>query len=502
MNGLPQPDGALVGLRAPLWLVPLALALTAWLPAQATAASPVVTTEPSLQPGFKQAVSDYVVRCPDRSLTVTVRRARKTRVTVDGRRTREERSVPIKPGQAVPIIVRKEDRVTRHSVRCLPDDFPGWRFRRVGPQTPRWYLLTPGPNFDAPPNPFAVIFDHNGVPVWWLRAPTGVFHNLGLIDGKITYAEAADKGFGYHDEKAIRIIRPNGRLIRSIKAVGSPTDFHDLKQVGRDYLVATYRQRPHVDLSAYGGPEDATVLDSEIQRINRRGRLVWSWSSRDHIDFAETVIRPEGAALTGTPLPNGSTVYDMTHINSVEPVGDDLIISMRNTDSIYRIRTSDGRIRWKLGGTETPRSLRVVGDPADYPLGYQHDARLWRGTLTVFDNGTDVEPPRPPRAVRYAIDTKRRRAILREEVTDPRVTDESLCCGNAKKLGSGDWVIGWGGGPNGAMSVVTPRGRVITRLTIDDGFFSYRAVPARARAISAVRLRAGMDAMYSAGEAD
>ncbi len=506
MNGLPQPGGALVGLRAPLSLALIALALMACLPVQATAASPVLTTEPSLRPGFKQAVSDYVVRCPDRSLTVTVRQEPETRVTVDGDRTREQRTVPIEEGQAVPIIVRKQDRVTRHFVRCLPDDFPEWHYRRVGPQTPRWYLLTPGPNFDKPPNPFAVIFDHYGVPVWWLRPSTpGVFHNLRLIDGKLAYAEAADKGFGYVDSKMFRIIRPDGSVVRSIRTVGSPTDFHDLEQVGRDYLVPTYRQRPHVDLSAYGGPEDATVLDSEIQRLDRRGRLVWSWSSRDHIDFDETVIRPEGAPLTGTPMPDGSAVYDMTHINSIERAGGDLIISMRNTDSVYRISMRDGHIRWKLGGTETPRSLRVVGDPANYPLGYQHDAQLWRGTVTIFDNRTDIGPDgfAPPRVVRYEIDTKRRRAILRERVTDRRVTGESLCCGNATKLGNGDWVVGWGGGTKGAMSVLTPRGRrVISRLTIDDGFFSYRAEAARARAISAASLRAGMDAMYAAGEAD
>ena len=494
--------------KSPVPLVPLALAMAACAPVQAKAASPIVTTEPSVRPGFSQAVSDYVVRCPDRSLTVAVRRAPDTRVTVDGRRTREQRTVPIEPGQAVPIIVRQQDRVSRHFVRCLPDDFLSWRYhRRGGVQTPRWYLLSPGPHFLKPPNPFGVIFDHHGVPVWWLRPSEEVlFHDLRVIDGNIGYAEAGreGKGFNFEDPMAVRVIRPDGRLVRSLQTVDSPTDFHDLEQVGRDYLFLTYRQRPHVDLSPYGGPEDATVLDSEIQRINRRGRLVWSWSSRDHIDLAESVVRP-GKPLTGTAMPDGSTVYDMTHINSVEPVGrDDLIISLRNTDAVYRISMRDGHIRWKLGGKRTPRSLRVVGDPADYPLGFQHDARLWRGTVTVFDNGTDLggDGYRPPRVVRYEIDTKRRRAILRERLRDPRVTGESLCCGSARKLGNGNWVVGWGGGTNGTMSVLTPRGRVISRLTIDDGFFSYRAVPARAGAISAASLRAGMDALYAAGEAD
>jgi hypothetical protein len=466
----------------------------------AMAASPLVTTDPSLRPSFKRAVSDYVVSCPDRSLTVTVRRTPGTRVVVGGRRTREERTVPIEPGQAVQIIVGRRDRVTRHSVRCLPRDFPSWRYhRRAGAQVPRWYLLTPGVHFDKPRKPFAAIFDRNGVPVWWFKPASGMIHDLQLTgDGNIAYTEAGPLGYGNDEKSAHRIIRPNGRLVRSIKAVGSPTDFHDVKQLGKDYLLFTYRQREHVDLSAYGGPSDATVLDSEIQRINRRGRLVWSWSTRDHIDLAET---GRWWPIVGSPpSAPGSSGHDLTHINSVEPVGrGDLLISLRNTDAVYRIRMSDGRIRWKLGGTKTSRSLRVVGDRANYPLGGQHDARAWGDSVTIFDNGTDLN--RPPRVVRFEIDTKRRRAILREKLRDPRVTGESLCCGSARKLGSGNWLVDWGG-PSGVSSLLTPGGRPIGRLVFDDQYFSYRAVPARANAISAARLRAGMDALYAAGGAD
>ena len=40
---------------------------------------------------------------------------------------------------------------------------------------------------------------------------------------------------------------------------------------GAASCVLVYHPREHVDLSAYGGPADATVLDSEIQRIRRDG---------------------------------------------------------------------------------------------------------------------------------------------------------------------------------------------------------------------------------------
>ena len=477
------------------------LAVAACLPAHAIAASPGITSQPSFFPDFKRAVDDYVVRCPDRSLTVAVRRAHGASVAVDDRRVAESRTVPIQPGEEVTIRVRHGDRVTRHFVRCLPDGFPAWHWRGFGPQTPGWYVLTPVDRLEGGHR--VMIFDHHGVPVWWYRSPAGeAVHDARLIGGDIAYAETNRGSFGRQAWSNYRIIRPNGTLVRSIQSVGSPTDFHDLKPLGRDYLVLTYRPREHVDLSPYGGPSDATVLDSEIQRINRRGRVVWSWNSSDHIGLQETETHWPFVLQRPETLPDGSQAYDPTHINSVEPVGRDLIISLRNTDAVYRIRMRDGRVRWKLGGTRTPRSLHVAGDPADYPLASQHDARLWRGTVTIHDNGTLSD--RPPRVVRYAIDTKRRRAILRESVMDPRAT-ASDCCGSARKLPNGDWLVGWGtseaSGEN-FSALLTPSGRLLSRLTLEGGLFSYRTVFAPARAISAASLRAGMDALYAAGTAD
>ena len=138
----------------------------------------------------------------------------------------------------------------------------------------------------------------------------------------------------------------------------------------------------------------------------------------------------------------------------------------------------------------------MVADPADDTFGGQHDARLWNGTLTVHDNAANL--PRPPRAVRYAIDAKRRTATLLESVTDPRAPS-SLCCGSARKLGDGNWLIGWGGVTT--SSLLTPNGRLISRFTFEE-VFSYRTIAQPESAVERADLRAGMDALYAAGEAD
>ena len=468
-------------------LAAIALVVAACTAGPASAA-PLVTTDPPLQPRFRPAITDYGVRCPERSMTF------------GGRGYDGPESVAIEPGQAVAFRALRKGDTTRHFVRCVPDDFPTWTFRSVGTQTPRWYVLTPGINFDVTRTKrFVVIFDQNGAPVWWFRSPERLVQDARLIHGKIAYADAPPGGiFGSVPTDAYRIRRPDGALVRSLQAVGVPTDFHDFRPIGRGHLMLAYRPRPHVDLSAYGGPSDATVLDSEIQRVSHRDRLVWSWNSADHIPLAETGRWwPE---VVGRPftLPDGTTVYDITHINSIELVGDDdIILSLRNTDAVYRIAMKSGRIRWKLGGTETGRSLRVVGDPLDYPLGGQHDARVWKdGSVTISDNGTGLN--RLPRAVRYAIDAKRRTATLQESISDPRV-GPSLCCGSARKLANGDWLIGWGG--NGLSSLLTPHGQLVSSLSFDD-VFSYRTVPFPASAVARSDLREGMDAMYAAGEAD
>ena len=97
---------------------------------------------------------------------------------------------------------------------------------------------------------------------------------------------------------------------------------------------------------------------------------------------------------------------DRVHLNSIEPAGDRVIVSLRNTDGVYGIDRATGEIVWKLGGQETPESLRVIGDYYEYPSGAQHDARvLPDGTISVFDNRSGLD--QPPRVTRWRIDEEK-----------------------------------------------------------------------------------------------
>ncbi len=163
--------------------------------------------------------------------------------------------------------------------------------------------------------------------------------------------------------------------------------------------------------------------------------------------------------------------YDIVHINAVEPLANgDFLISLRNTDAVYRIDGETGEVEWKLGGTRTQDSLTVHNDPyGSNPLGGQHDIRsLGRGEITIHDNGAGLG--RGPRAVRYRINGPS--AALIDSQTDPRATSNSFCCGSAR-YSNGYWLISWGGLP--VITEFAPNNRRTFELTFAPAF-SYRVV--------------------------
>ena len=242
-----------------------------------------------------------------------------------------------------------------------------------------------------------------------------------------------------------------------------------------------------MDTSAYGGSRNATVINAELQHVNTGGQLAWRWKSQQHISLAETGRRWDWIV----DHPNAGA-YDILHWNSIEPDGGSVIASFRHLDAVYKINKNNGGIAWKLGGTKTPKSLKVKHDPLGYTFGAQHDARLLPdGTLTVFDNRTN-QGNSTPRAVRYRINEQERTATLLQSISDPAVRG-SRCCGSARRVEDGHWLIDWG--PNNPIGGYRPTAERTFRLTFDSNF-SYRAEPVPVGAVTAADLRQAMDDVY------
>lgn len=469
--------------------VAIGASLLAAGPASA-AREPYVSALPNLFPRWSPAVDDYVTRCPDGRVDVRVSGKSGWRVRVGAMRARAgsfAASVPLGESQAFSVALQNGNRRRTAFVRCLPEDFARFTFQRVRRPAQDFYVVTPSlaQGTDAS-SEYVAIFDGNGVPLWWYRDTDPTFDGKVLGD-QVAYTIEADGRFFFR--------RLDGTLARTATTDGGPADFHDIQPASRgsDLLIAYRVRNQRADLSAYGHPADAQILDNEIQEVGRDGRVTWRWSTEGVLGLEETgrwygrrIFEP-GLGYHAEPFEG--LAYDVFHMNSVDPGPDGSVVaSFRHTDAVYEI-ARDRRISWKLGGSVRPESLRVLGDRYLDTFGGQHDARLEGNVLTVYDNGTDRR--RPPRAVRFRIDERGRTARLTDEITDPEATI-SPCCGSARTLPGGGWLVAWGG--TSLVGEYDARGRVVFRLDFE-GFFSYRAVPVAPGAVTRSQLRRGMNRM-------
>ncbi len=468
------------------------IAVTCALPLPSTSAAqapyPQITASPSLYPAFDPAVPDYVVRCSagtDVGLTVTAPAG--SEVNVDGQGSRSgtfTTSVRLSPGQGFAIAVTGANGQS-HRVRCLPDTFPRTTFQRSGQPQAQWYTIAPVGRTDFQPPPAGVglgyvsLFDGSGVPVWWKDTDGSLTDFHPLSNGNLSVL----RGAGGQE------LRLDGSAVRAVAPVGASTDQHEfLLLPNGNYMLTVLRLLPTYTSC---GNTETDVLDDGAQEITPQGSVVWTWWASEHIPASEI-------PATGCGVRDQLGRPDPFHINSIEPDGDGFLMSFYRLNAVYRVNKADGSITWKLGGTTRPESLTVLNDPLGPgdTLRAQHDARvLSDGTVTVHDNGWRNAGPRAPRAVRFSIDTNARTATLLEHRPEPGIV--AGCCGSARRLPGGNWVMAWGNA--GLITEVTTTGDRVFRLTFDDGLFAYRSHPVPFGTYSRTSLQAGMDAQFPRG---
>jgi hypothetical protein len=207
-------------------------------------------------------------------------------------------------------------------------------------------------------------------------------------------------------------------------------DLHEFRITSRDTaLITVYKRRP-ADLRAVGGPKGGLVFDGIVQEIDiATGRVLFEWHSWPRVGLKESYAQ----YTPGRP-------YDYFHINSIEPEPDgNLLVSARNTHTLYEIDRRTGRILWRLGGKH---STFRMGPGTRF--GWQHDARrLPDGTISLFDN--DATPPLASfsRVLILKADQATKRVTLVRSLRHPKgllVPFE----GNAEVLPNGHVFVGWG----------------------------------------------------------
>ncbi len=432
-----------------------------------------ITTSPAIVPSFSAGISDYVVPCTD-SPTTNLTTTGTGKVKIGSTRVTGPVNVNLTlvAGQEVTVTSAGNS----YYIRCLPSDFPAYTSTVTGTPQASGYLATL-PNY-------AIIFDNEGVPVWWYKDAS---NEVSPWDAKFLTPTT----ISWNEFDNTYVVRGlNGALKATLGGPSLPLDVHDLQLMPNgDYLgiedvTTNCPAVPSqcVDLSSWGLSPQSSVLDTVIVEFTKKDKVVWSWDPLQHLDVAAENV-------------NWRAQYpDVIHMNSIQYDGNGgIIFSARHLDAVYRIDMATGAITWKLGGTQTAQSLTVSGDQyldsGGQLFSGQHYARILPdGSITVQDNGSLAN--RLPRALQFTIDTTAMSATEVEQITDPRAAT-SFCCGSAIKLPGGDWVVDWGAGDY--FSELNAEG--VPQLTVSwPQFFSYR-VELNEAPLSA--LRNGMNAMVA-----
>ena len=401
--------------------------------------------------------------------------------------------MPVEPDADFRIKITDDGEELGYVIRCLPYDFPQWSYQGIREPPEGLFAVTvPGSRLRS----WAIVFDERGIPRWWYPTPSNVLGAQILHDGTVAWSRSFGDGYGIDPRMAHEVRTLDGRLLRLIRTVGSVTDAHELFPLPDGHVfVNTYKPEGPIDLRLYDlpgqhGPPDGYAVFGEAQELDEEGNLVWRWNSGDHVALGAVPQRWQDSIVSNPkPSPNDAGTYDVFHLNSIEPWGDQVIISSRHTDAIYGIDKATGETRWKLGGTPTEESLEIIGDPyGDQPFGGQHDARMSEnGILSVFDNSKDR--PRPPRLVRYKIDLEEGTATYLSELTDPAVPI-SHCCGSARALGDDGWLVYWG--DTLTITQFDDEGRIAFRLLLRGP--SFRAIPVPEGAVTVAELNRALEA--------
>ncbi len=160
---------------------------------------------------------------------------------------------------------------------------------------------------------------------------------------------------------------------------------------------------------------------------------------------------------------------DFFHLNSISVDRDgSLLISSRNTWTVYDLNPQSGQIVWRLGGR---RSSFKMGPGTG--TAWQHDPReLPNGSISMFDNGSSPKAHDQSRGVIVSVNRVAGTATLVDRLTHaPPLLAESQ--GSLQALAGGDWFVGWGQEPY--FSEYGPEGQLLfdAHLPLHDQ--SYRA---------------------------
>ena len=242
---------------------------------------------------------------------------------------------------------------------------------------------------------------------------------------------------------------------------GYQGDLHEFLITPRDTALLTIYHPMHADLSSVGGRDDGAVWDGIVQEVDiETGQVLFEWHSLEHVGVDESYVRPQH---------DPAYTYDYFHVNAIHVDTDDnLLVSARNTWTVYKVERDTGGVIWRLGGKKSDFEMGPGTQSA-----FQHDARRREdGTIAIFDNGAHPKVRPQSRGIVVGLDEKAMKATLVREYASP----EGLLAtsqGNMQSLANGNVFIGWGSEP--FVSEFSQNGKLLFNTRLPPDGESYRA---------------------------
>ena len=315
-----------------------------------------------------------------------------------------------------------------------------------------------------------MIFENSGQLVWFKQLP----HKLSAANLQIQQYHGRpaltwwqgytlSQGFGEGDEV---IANTAYRQLAVVHAGnGLLADIHDFQITSQNTGLLTAYDPIHCDLAAIGGPRDGAVTDGVYQEIDLATGLVRrEWHALDHVALADAYPKPE-ADRARTAFP-----YDFFHINSLDPRPDgSLMISARNTWTIYILDDRSGEVLTRIGGKQSTVKMGPGTTTA-----WQHDPRtLPDGDITVFDNGAIPKIHPYSRGILERLDPATNTMTLLKQYVHASPPLSAATQGSVQTLANGNLLIGWGAEPY--FSEYSAAGQLLFDAHVAPPAQSYRA---------------------------
>jgi hypothetical protein len=354
--------------------------------------------------------------------------------------------------------------VYKKSTTDYPEGLPLPTITEFDNPTPGYIFVTPRPWQTAPYDPYMMILDNYGTPVFYRQRIRRANDFKPVVNNQLVYCDfdnnnveinkylLMDSWFNIIDT----LLMGNGYII----------DQHDIlmRENGNHFLMAYDPQLVGMDTVVPGGNPQATVVGFVIQELDADHNVIFQWRSWDHFEITDANHKD----FTGDHI-------DYVHGNAFElDYNNTLMMSCRDMEEITKIDLNTGEIIWRLGLHAQNNMFDFLNDTIGFS--WQHDIRrLENGNITVYDNG-NWHTPKFSQALEYQIDEQNFTAeLVWNYIHDPVVYGRAT--GSHRRLANNNALICWGLIYTGPVnySEVTHDNSLAWELNWPDGVWEYRA---------------------------